>query len=108
IGINFDQRVSGGKKGGKNKINRVVKNISHIADVAKNAGLSAPDCWSCITIGTDFDGSINPINDFRTAEDFANLEKALKENFEDDVVDRIMYRNAMKFLEENFFRLSDE
>jgi len=104
IGINFDQRVSGGKKGGKNKINRIINNISHIADVAKDA--DCPDPWSCITIGTDFDGSINPINDFRTAEDFANLEKALKENFkDDDVVDRIMYRNAMKFLEENFFQI---
>jgi len=104
IGINFDQRVSGGKNDGKNKINRIVNNILHIKNVAES--IPNCDCWSCITIGTDFDGSINPINDFRTAEDFANLEKALKENFkDDDVVDRIMYRNAMKFLEENFFQI---
>jgi|GEM_PF-513130 len=101
IGINFDQRVSGGNtEGGKKRINRVVNNICHIAKVAKDAGFS--DCWSCITIGTDFDGSINPINDFRTAEDFANLEKALKEKLDADVVDRIMYKNAMEFLKKNF------
>ncbi|OQY28750.1 MAG: hypothetical protein B6244_06205 [Candidatus Cloacimonetes bacterium 4572_55] len=114
IGLGFDQRVSGGKGGGKNRINRIANNILYIAEVASKADFS--ECWNCITIGTDYDGNINPINDFRTAEKFTGLEKSLKselesrneyhrllnDNSSEEVVDRIMYRNAMEFLKKNF------
>lgn len=104
-----------------------MNNILYIANVAKQAGFS--DCWSCITIGSDFDGNINPINNFRTAKKFANLETTLKKKLKsafkkdiifetdsgkksvnlkplrrspEDIVERIMYRNAMDFLDKNF------
>ncbi|MEO1010503.1 MAG: membrane dipeptidase [Bacteroidota bacterium] len=90
--------------------------IQHIAEVLDNAGLFA---WEMLAIGSDFDGIIDPLNGFWTAEELPFLADFLERhaynymknpNLElpennidaDEIVHRIMTQNALDFLERNF------
>lgn len=44
--------------------------IQHVAEVLNMAGLPA---WDMVTIGSDFDGNINPLYGYRTAKDLPSL-----------------------------------
>ncbi|MEL6135538.1 MAG: membrane dipeptidase, partial [Bacteroidota bacterium] len=44
--------------------------IQHVAEVLNTAGLPA---WDMVTIGSDFDGNINPLYGYRTAKDLPYL-----------------------------------
>lgn len=90
--------------------------IQHIVEVLDKAGLFA---WDCLAIGSDFDGIIDPLNAFWTAEELPYLSDFLERHaynymktatFQvptnqidaDEVVDRIMSKNGMEFLKRNF------
>lgn len=90
--------------------------IQHILEVLDSKNIFA---WNCISIGSDFDGIIDPLNGFWTAEEFPLLESylerhafnymdnntlSLKENNinADEIVDRIMSLNGKQFLKRFF------
>ena len=95
--------------------------IQHIAEILDDAGLFA---WNIQSLGTDFDGIIDPLNGFWTAEEMPFLEenlskhafnymkaeqggaKTLKNEFNrinpTEIVSRVMSDNALAFLERVF------
>ncbi|MEM6515110.1 MAG: membrane dipeptidase [Bacteroidota bacterium] len=90
--------------------------IQHIAEVLDNEGLFA---WDCIVIGSDFDGIVDPLNSFWTAEELPYLADFLERHAfnylinksfnnqdnnikADEVISRIMSTNGLAFLEANF------
>ncbi len=131
FGIQFDERRLGSetevKKTGPNLSRRkmlfhksklVWNQIQHIADVLNRNGLYA---WGIQCIGSDYDGMVNPLNGFWTAEDMplfdSYLEKhaynyiasAQSDNLKQynkitaaEIVERFMHGNAYHFLQKNF------
>ncbi|KOH46999.1 membrane dipeptidase [Sunxiuqinia dokdonensis] len=131
FGIQFDERRVGSKYELKKTgpfLNRrkmlfyksklIWNQIEHIAEVLNRHNLFA---WGIQSIGSDYDGMINPLNGFWTAEDmplfdsylekhafnFLNSDqaKSLKEFNKikaSDIVDRFMYENAYEFMKRNF------
>lgn len=92
--------------------------IQHIAEVLNRHDLFA---WGIQCIGSDYDGMVNPLNGFWTAEEMplfdSYLEKhaynfiasSMSHNLKDynrmkasDIVERFMYGNAHHFLRKNF------
>ena len=90
--------------------------IQHIAEVLDAENLFA---WDCIVIGSDFDGIVDPLNSFWTAEELPFLADFLERhaynylrdkpfskkenNLEaDEVIKRIMSSNGMEFIKANF------
>jgi len=90
--------------------------IQHIAEVLDAENLFA---WDCIVIGSDFDGIVDPLNSFWTAEELPFLADFLERHaynylmdkpFEkkennleaDEVIARIMSSNGMEFIKANF------
>lgn len=92
--------------------------IQHIAEVLNRNDLFA---WGIQSIGSDFDGMINPLNGFWTAEDMPLFDSYLEKhafNFlqsdqslslhaynrikASDIVDRFMKENAYSFLQKHF------
>jgi len=92
--------------------------IQHIAEVLNRHDQFA---WSIQCIGSDYDGMVNPLNGFWTAEEMplfdSYLEKhaynfiasSMSEDFRDynrmkasDIVERFMHGNASHFLRINF------
>ena len=128
IGLIADQRVlAGGKrvKGSKLWIHRrkkrwvelITDQILHIVrTVSRARGVNSPhDAWKLITIGSDFDGGINPIDTFDTALKFSDLKKSLITQLWDKrfnpyrkrseikkLVDGICSKNALAFLKANY------
>ena len=72
--------------------------------------------WDIISIGSDFDGMINPVDSFIVADEFRDLRSALKkympqlEDFNlcsqglsiNDILDKIMYDNVLDFVVRNY------
>lgn len=96
----------------------VWNNIQHIVQLLDQNDLFA---WDCITIGSDFDGIIDPINMFWSAEDMDDLVQYIERhafNFFNDpattfknsfnkidpaeVIDRIFHYNAYEFFRKYF------
>ena len=90
--------------------------LRHIATVLDSNGLFA---WDCMAIGSDFDGIIDPLNGFWTAEEFPFLADFLerhvynymsKATFKnpdnkigaDEIVQRLFSGNGKRFLSEYF------
>ncbi len=90
--------------------------VQHIIELLDAENLFA---WDCIAIGSDFDGIIDPLNSFWTAEEFPfladflerhahnyiqnhNLQRADNIIEADEIVERIMSKNAHEFLKRNF------
>ncbi|MFP2996968.1 membrane dipeptidase [Spongiivirga sp. MCCC 1A20706] len=129
FGIQLDERRVTNKKGLRkskhwfNKAKRkqrkaflVWRQIEHIADVLDSEGLR---CWNIQAIGSDFDGIVDPINEYWTANDINELKNQLLphaahylqgktfNNPENDlsaeeIIDKAFTQNAMLFLEKNF------
>lgn len=130
IGLELDQRILASEQERKNASGNLARyemlykwskllwnNAEHIALTLNASGLSA---WDNISIGSDYDGIINPINGFWTAGEFPALEAYLNmhaHNFmknnpgvllpqnrigSADIVHRIMQENTMAFLKVNF------
>jgi microsomal dipeptidase-like Zn-dependent dipeptidase len=131
FGIQLDERRVGSKaeiKKTKGNMNRrdllyykarlIWNQIQHIGEILDKAGLYA---WGIQSIGSDFDGMINPVDGYWTAEQMylleSNLEKhafnylnsPLSGNLKPfnrikpgEIVDRFMHDNAYMFLQRNF------
>ena len=90
--------------------------IQHILEVLDGEGLFA---WDCIALGTDFDGIIDPLNAFWTAEELpylgdflerhaynymqnATFKVAANKIDADEIVSRVMSLNGLNFLRQHF------
>ena len=85
-----------------------------MAEVLDKGGLF---CWGIQSIGSDFDGIVNPIKGLWTAENIKDLGEELfnharsyldndKDKFHDfnkitaeTIVERVLHQNAMKFID---------
>jgi microsomal dipeptidase-like Zn-dependent dipeptidase len=131
FGIQLDERRVGSKtelKKTKGNMNRrdmlfyksrlIWNQIQHIAETLDKTNLYA---WGIQSVGSDFDGMINPINGYWTAEQMplleSNLEKHAFNYFNSplaanlkpfnkvnpgEVIDRFMHDNAYGFIQRNF------
>jgi hypothetical protein len=126
FGLQLDERRVVNKKGLKksnalfNKTKRrrkkaylVWRQIEHMAEILDNAGMA---CWNVQAIGSDFDGIVDPINEYWTAENINSLKTELLPHathylrskvfkrqanaLEATVIlDKVFTDNAVKFLE---------
>jgi microsomal dipeptidase-like Zn-dependent dipeptidase len=131
FGLQLDERRIGNKKAIKkskiyfpNKRKQLIKKsllvwrqIEHIAEVLDNEGLF---CWGIQTIGSDFDGIVNPIKGIWTAENIKDLGEELinhAQHYLDEhkdqlnsfnrisarvVIDRVLHENAIEFIKRNY------
>lgn len=132
FGLQLDQRRIGSKKALKKSNSNIFtsnkkrlekrsylvwRQIEYIAAVLDDNGLF---CWGIQSIGSDFDGIVNPIKKFWTAENMEDLSKELvkhattflknnRENLNDfnritaeTIIDRVMHENAFAFIKNNY------
>jgi microsomal dipeptidase-like Zn-dependent dipeptidase len=131
FGIQLDERRIGSKKAiSKSKVyfpNKrkmlikkallVWRQVVHIAEVLDKEGLFG---WGIQTIGSDFDGIVNPINGLWTAENMKDLAEEMRNHAEDylsknrnrlsdfnrldaeTIIERVMHENAMEFIKRNY------
>lgn len=101
----------------KNKSKLIWNQVQHVAEILDKNGLF---CWETITIGSDFDGVVNPIKGLWTAENIQDIKPYLVEkaqNYldtsrnnlqaqnrisEEEIIDRLLFLNADKFLQKNY------
>lgn len=95
----------------------VWRQVQHIAEVLDREGLF---CWGIQSIGSDFDGIVNPINGLWTIENMKDLAEELlhhAENFLSKnlimlndfnrldahiIVEKVMRQNALDFIKRNY------
>lgn len=95
----------------------VWRQVQHIAQVLDKEKLF---CWGIQSIGSDFDGIVNPINGLWTAENMKDLAEELLNHAEEYlaknlillnnfnrieakvIVDLVMRQNAMEFIKRNY------
>jgi microsomal dipeptidase-like Zn-dependent dipeptidase len=95
----------------------VWRQVLHIAEVLDKEGLF---CWGIQSIGSDFDGIVNPINGLWTAENMKDLAEEMLNHANDylsknlirlnefnrinaeTIVERVMHGNAMEFIKKNY------
>jgi len=131
FGIQLDERRIGSKKAiRKSKIyfpNKrkqlrkksllVWRQIEHTAEVLDAEGLF---CWGIQSIGSDFDGIVNPIKGLWTAENIKDLGEELLNHARayldknrlslnsfnrlapDTIVERVLHHNAMDYIKRNY------
>jgi microsomal dipeptidase-like Zn-dependent dipeptidase len=139
IGINLDQRILSGMdviEDSKDFSNREVRknseqvvrfwteqialNILGMVKAVVNSDVVSNEdkvkVWDIISIGSDFDGMINPVDSFITAEEFKDMRSSLKKYMPqmaefnicslgltvDEILDRVMYDNAVDFVIKNY------
>ena len=139
IGINLDQRILSGMdviEESKEFSNREIRKrrepvvefwteqialniFGMVKAVVKSNTVSKEDkvkVWDIISIGSDFDGMINPVDSFITADEFKDMRSSLKRYMPqmsdfnscsrgltiDEILDRIMYDNAIEFVIKNY------
>jgi len=124
IGVMLDERIISGKqkikdtKGrGKKKWGKIFADqIEHIVKTVYSSNLLyKEEIWDRISIGSDFDGQINPANAFHTSKKFPNLRKALEYELSGDrfnpyrnaseistILNKICHDNALNFLKRHF------
>jgi microsomal dipeptidase-like Zn-dependent dipeptidase len=92
--------------------------VQHIAELLDKNDLFS---WDCISIGSDFDGLIDPLNAFWTAEEMPFLSDFLERHAynymqgrgkqvlkpynqiaADEIVSRIFADNALRFMKQYF------
>ncbi|MGB3607591.1 MAG: peptidase M19, partial [Psychroserpens sp.] len=96
-----------------NKSDLIWRQVRHIAELLNQNNLF---CWGTVTIGSDFDGIVNPIKGLWTAENIKDIKPYLIEKAEDyllkykrnlqvqnqisaqEIIDRLLFRNANEFL----------
>ena len=93
------------------------RQIAHIAEVLNKADQNA---WDIQSLGSDFDGMVNPLNGFWTFEELGDMKEYLIPIAEDymiknsgnfskanqlpakDIIEKFSSKNALSFLEHNF------
>ncbi|MBR9914174.1 MAG: peptidase M19 [Algicola sp.] len=101
----------------KNKSELIWRQIQHVAELLDKHGLF---CWATMSIGSDFDGIVNPIKGLWTAENIKDIAPYLVECANDylkehkselqkknqisanEIIDRLLYINANEFLKQYF------
>lgn len=93
-------------------------NLIYIAEYC-HQNVDSANPWRFLCLGTDYDGIINPLNEFRTADTLPKLREALIGFLNDywngspiipnntggtveQVVDQIVYQNAWDFMANNY------
>jgi len=83
IGVSLDQRILGEKPDAKTTeveywVMAMARNIIGMVYAAKGRGITNPEnVWKCFTIGSDYDGLIDPENSFPRAEELKEFGPAL-------------------------------
>ncbi len=118
IGIEFDQRIAGVKFSG---IKTLWKQFQYIAErIATMQRNRAATVWDYTCLGTDFDGVIHPVDEFKTYRSMNDFEDFLMEeittymqhppaNFQpqdllepDEILTRLCFKNLVWFIKQNF------
>ena len=91
--------------------------IQHAGEVLNDAGL---DAWNTLSLGTDYDGIIDPLDEFWTATELDDLKIHLKVHADnymnlsgaellpknridpDEIIAKVMFGNAFAFLRRYF------
>lgn len=134
LGMSFDQRILGiGKKilwfftvGNKkgNNIDAFMKLIKRVVKVPFEKNLKYPtNIWRCITLGSDFEGYVDPIQGFPTVMEYEDFAKQLRAKLQkwineepqyfgeytvNDIINFISFDNAQDFAKKYFKRKSGE
>jgi microsomal dipeptidase-like Zn-dependent dipeptidase len=97
IGVSLDQRILGEKPNAKSTeaeywVMAITRNIIGMVQGAKNRGMTNPEnVWNCFTIGSDYDGLIDPANTFPRAEELQQFEAGLlKYLTENEIIKKIL------------------
>ena len=81
VGLCFDQRILGDKKDKIDSIELIWKNLKAMVDaILKSEKLSESqktNCWQYFTLGTDFEGYIDPTQDYGNVLLFDDFEEDL-------------------------------
>ena len=87
VGLSFDQRILGDRKDKVNSIDLIWRNLMAMVNVIIESGaLSEQEkesCWNYFTLGTDFEGYIDPTQDYGNALLFDEFEEALIERLKE-------------------------
>lgn len=124
VGICFDQRILGDKKDKINSIDLIWKNLKAMIDAILESdqldSTAKANCWNYFSLGTDFEGYIDPTQDYGNALLFDEFEEDLVDKLEglrkldgaryhlnggtntEDVARGICFENAHRFLEQHF------
>ncbi|WP_436517983.1 hypothetical protein [Ekhidna sp. To15] len=124
VGICFDQRILGDKKDRVNSIDLIWKNLKAMVDVIIDSSeldaATKGKCWSYFTLGTDFEGYIDPTQDYGNSLLFDDFERDLIDKLEglqvldgaryqltsnqevENAARGICFENAHRFLEQHF------
>ena len=100
----------------------VLLHLKHYLQVCHDAGISLSEAQKHITIGSDFDGLINPFLNMQVAEDMKELKEYIRMNFriylesltdsiewasqidERQFADDLFYNNGFNFIRSYFTR----
>ncbi len=81
IGLSFDQRILGDRKDRVDSIDLVWRNLMAMINVILESDSlldhQKENCWEYFTLGTDFEGYIDPTQDYGNALLFDEFEEAL-------------------------------
>ncbi len=127
LGLCFDQRILGQQKhdnpDSKLLLWATLKGIlDAVVNATSIAAADKPKVWQILTIGTDFEGYIDPTNKYATSLDFDKfrndladsiqteiIDKGLSDKYfltgnndKDEVVEGICFANALQFVKNNF------
>ncbi len=120
LGLAFDQRILGVRKKERreNNIDAFTRTIERIVLVPFKADLDNPAAiWDTISIGTDFEGYIDPLDPYPTAMEFKNFAEDLKGGLYqlkkrspflfgdlevEEIIQKISFGNAYQFLIKHF------
>lgn len=129
IGLSFDQRILGIDRTflklvnlPREKFNDItgfMRMLEHLVSVPYKRQLHKPEqIWKTITIGTDYEGFIDPVDDYPTVLKFEKFEKDLSNELDmwrkdsragllytlniKDIVDGVCFRNAYDFVKKHF------
>ena len=123
IGIEFDKRVNGVKAERSDndlKPDMIWHNMRYIAELANTVIQPTQSVWDFISLGTDYDGIINPMPDFGTADRIPMLRTMIsgllttylatttainnqdRQMGVDAILDKIFFQNIIDFAAKNY------
>ena len=136
IGLSFEQNIVGiafigGKKGykikGKKKLKSKIEAVRNkytqliVGQLCAMAKAGGPGLWKCISIGTDFDGLIDPLDGFSSAlcfelvrteliKELGKIKPAVRGTYHlptaseeiEELVDDFCFNNAARFVQIHF------
>jgi microsomal dipeptidase-like Zn-dependent dipeptidase len=76
----------------------IAKHVRQISDVTRKSNVEGIDAFDCISIGTDLDGFIQPLDGLETAAGLQLVSEGLRHEFGDAVANKICHENATRVL----------